>query len=59
MHRDARGFPISAASAKAAAAFGHLVTGYLTFTQTCSSNFDAGSETSLPVSIVSASCKRP
>jgi tetratricopeptide (TPR) repeat protein len=31
MHRDARGLPISTASAKAAAAFDHLVTGYLTF----------------------------
>ena len=31
MHRDARGLAISTASAKAAAAFDHLVTGYLTF----------------------------
>jgi tetratricopeptide (TPR) repeat protein len=31
MHRDARGLSISAASAKAAAAFDHLVAGYLTF----------------------------
>jgi tetratricopeptide (TPR) repeat protein len=31
MHVDARGLPISTASAKAAAAFDHLVTGYLTF----------------------------
>jgi tetratricopeptide (TPR) repeat protein len=31
MHRDARGLSISTASAKAAAAFDHLVTGYLTF----------------------------
>ena len=31
MHLDARGLPISIASAKAAAAFDHLVTGYLTF----------------------------
>jgi tetratricopeptide (TPR) repeat protein len=31
MHLDPRGLPVSTASAKAAAAFGHLVTGYLTF----------------------------
>jgi tetratricopeptide (TPR) repeat protein len=31
MHRDARGLAISTASAKAAAAFDHLVAGYLTF----------------------------
>jgi tetratricopeptide (TPR) repeat protein len=31
MHLDARGLPLSTASAKAAAAFDHLVTGYLTF----------------------------
>jgi tetratricopeptide (TPR) repeat protein len=31
MHLDARGLPISTASAKAAAAYDHLVTGYLTF----------------------------
>ncbi len=31
MHLDARGLPISTASAKAATAFDHLVTGYLTF----------------------------
>ncbi len=31
MHLDARGLPVSTASAKAAAAFDHLVTGYLTF----------------------------
>jgi tetratricopeptide (TPR) repeat protein len=31
MHLDARGLPISIANAKAAAAFDHLVTGYLTF----------------------------
>src|SRR4029434_11034241 len=31
MHLDARGLPISVASAKAAAAFDHLVTGYLTY----------------------------
>ena len=30
MHRDARGLPISTASAKGAAAYAHLVTGYLT-----------------------------
>ena len=30
MHLDARGLPISTASAKAAAAFDHLITGYLT-----------------------------
>ena len=30
MHRDARGLPLSTDSAKAAAAFDHLVTGYLT-----------------------------
>ena len=28
---DARGLPLSTASAKAAAAFDHLVTGYLTY----------------------------
>ena len=31
MHLDARGLPISIASAKAATAFDHLVTGYLTY----------------------------
>src|ERR1700757_5020251 len=31
MHLDARGLPISIASAKAAAAFDHLVTGYLPY----------------------------
>ena len=31
MHLDARGLPISTASAKAAAAFDHLITGYLTY----------------------------
>src|SRR5438105_5164539 len=31
MHLDARGLPVSIASAKAAAAFDHLVTGYLTY----------------------------
>jgi len=31
MHLDARGLPISIASAKAAAAYDHVVTGYLTF----------------------------
>jgi tetratricopeptide (TPR) repeat protein len=31
MHLDIRGLPISTASAKAAAAFDHLVTGYLTY----------------------------
>jgi len=31
MHLDARGLPLSTASAKAAAAFDPLVTGYLTF----------------------------
>jgi hypothetical protein len=31
MHLDARGLPISVASAEAAAAFDHLVTGYLTY----------------------------
>ena len=31
MHLDARGLPLSTASPKAAAAFDHLVTGYLTF----------------------------
>ena len=31
MHRDARGLPLSIASAKAAAAYDHVVTGYLTF----------------------------
>jgi tetratricopeptide (TPR) repeat protein len=31
MHVDARGLPITTASAKATAAFDHLVTGYLTF----------------------------
>ena len=31
MHLDARGLPISTASDKAAAAFDHLVTGYLTY----------------------------
>jgi len=30
MHLDARGLPLSTASAKAAAAFDHLITGYLT-----------------------------
>ena len=30
MHRDARGLPISTASAKGAAAYAHLITGYLT-----------------------------
>ena len=30
MHRDARGLPISTASAKTAAAFDHLIAGYLT-----------------------------
>src|SRR5947209_17632936 len=31
MYLDARGLPVSIASAKAAAAFDHLVTGYLTY----------------------------
>ena len=31
MHLDTRGLPVSTASGKAAAAFDHLVTGYLTF----------------------------
>ena len=31
MHLDARGLPVSTASAKAAAAYDHLVTGYLTY----------------------------
>jgi hypothetical protein len=31
MHLDARGLPLTTASARAAAAFDHLVTGYLTF----------------------------
>ena len=31
MHLDARGLPISTASVKAAGAFDHLVTGYLTY----------------------------
>ena len=31
MHLDARGLPISTTSAEAAAAYDHLVTGYLTF----------------------------
>ena len=31
MHLDARGLPISVASAQAAAAFDHLVTGYITY----------------------------
>ena len=31
MHLDTRGLPLSTASAKAAAAFDHLVTGYLTY----------------------------
>ena len=31
MHVDARGLTLSIASAKAAAAFDHLVTGYLTY----------------------------
>src|SRR5512137_2756387 len=31
MHLDIRGLPISTASAKAAAAFDHLITGYLTY----------------------------
>ncbi len=31
MHLDARGLPLSTASAKSAAAFDHLVTGYLTY----------------------------
>ena len=31
MHLDDRGLPVSTASAKAAAAFNHLVTGYLTY----------------------------
>jgi tetratricopeptide (TPR) repeat protein len=31
MHLDARGLPLSTASAKASAAFDHLVTGYLTY----------------------------
>src|SRR5438045_9598782 len=31
MHLDARGLPLSTASAKAAAAFDHLVHGYLTY----------------------------
>src|SRR5262249_26263993 len=31
MHLDARGLPLSIASAKAATAFDYLVTGYLTF----------------------------
>jgi hypothetical protein len=30
MHLDARGLPISTASAKAAAAYDYLITGYLT-----------------------------
>ena len=30
MHLDARGLPLSTASAKAAAAYDHLITGYLT-----------------------------
>ena len=31
MHLDARGLPLSTASAKAAAAYDHLITGYLTY----------------------------
>ena len=31
MHLDARGLPLSTASAKAVAAYDHLVTGYLTY----------------------------
>src|SRR5947207_3569279 len=31
MHLDARGLPLSTASPRAAAAFDHLVTGYLTY----------------------------
>ena len=30
MHRDARGLPLTTASAKATAAYDYLVTGYLT-----------------------------
>jgi len=41
MHRDARGLPVSTASAKAAAAFDHLVTGYLTFRADTPSRLDA------------------
>ena len=41
MHLDTRGLPISTASAKAAAAFDHLVTGYLTYRADTPARLDA------------------
>ena len=41
MQLDARGLPISIASAKAAAAFDHLVTGYLTYRADTPARLDA------------------
>ena len=41
MHLDTRGLPISIASAKAAAAFDHLVTGYLTYRVDTPARLDA------------------
>ena len=41
MHLDARGLPVSTASAKAAAAFDHLVTGYLTYRADTPARLDA------------------
>jgi tetratricopeptide (TPR) repeat protein len=44
MHLDARGLPISIASAKAAAAFDQLITGYLTFRADTPARLDAALE---------------
>ncbi len=44
MHLDARGLPISIASAKAATAFDHLVTGYLTYRADTPARLDAALE---------------
>src|SRR5438874_1975229 len=41
MHLDARGLPVSTASAKAAAAFDHLVAGYLTYRADTPARLDA------------------
>ncbi len=41
MHLDVRGLPVSTTSAKAAAAFDHLVTGYLTFRADTPARLDA------------------
>ena len=41
VHLDARGLHVSTASAKAAAAFDHLVTGYLTYRADTPARLDA------------------